>query len=126
MTRLAQTYLLVSNVEESVAFYEDVFGLGLEERSGTKATFETGSCELVVEEDFEEDAFAAFGLRPPGDDRGRGVFVVLDVDDVDAVHERAVERGASVPAEPRTVDWGRRICLIEDPDGYVIEVGRPL
>lgn len=123
---LTQTYLLVSDVERSAAFYETVLDLTVAERSDERVAFETGECELVVEEDFDEETFSAFGLRPPGDDRGRGAFFVFDVEDVDAVYDRAVEWGATVPTEPRAVDWGRKICLVEDPDGYVLEVGRPL
>lgn len=125
MVRLAQTYLMVTDVAESVDFYETVFGLSVAERSADRVTFRTGECELVLQEDFTDETFADFGLHPPASDRGEGVFVVLAVSDVDAVAERATEWGAPVPAEPRTVDWGRRLCLVRDPDGYVIEAGRP-
>ncbi|MFB6151056.1 MAG: VOC family protein [Haloarculaceae archaeon] len=47
--------------------------------------------------------------------------------DLDVAEESGgkVEHGASVPAEPRVTDWGRKLCLVEDPDGYVFEVSRP-
>jgi catechol 2,3-dioxygenase-like lactoylglutathione lyase family enzyme len=125
VVRLAQTYLMVTDVAESVDFYETVFGLSVAERSADRAAFRTGECELVLQEDFAEETFAEFGLRPPESDRGEGVFVVLTVADVGAVAERAREWGAPVPAEPRTVDWGRTLCLVRDPDGYVIEAGQP-
>jgi len=124
--RLLQTFLQVSDVDETVAFYESVFGLDVRERSASKATFRTGECSLVVQADFDADTLAAFGMTPPGPDRGDGLVIVLDVEDVDAVHERAVDRGATVLTPPREVDWGRRLCLIEDPDGYVFEVSRPV
>ena len=126
MTRLAQTYLMVADVDETADFYETVFGLSVTERSETKAVFSTGDCELVVEETFDEETLSAFGLDPPGSDRGSGVIVVVEVEDVEAVHERALDAGATVRAAPREVDWGREMCLVEDPNGYVFELSRPL
>lgn len=126
MSRLQQTFLMVSDVEESVAFYEETLGLDVLERGDRSAEFDTGECTLMVEEEFDADTLAGFGLEPPGDDRGDGVIVVLEVDDVDALHERAAEAGADVRLEPTDVDWGRRMCLVADPDGYILEISRPL
>ena len=126
MARLSQTYLLVTDIEESIRFYESIFGLTIEERSDDKAVFDTGPGELVLEADFTEETLQAFGLTPPGPDRGNGVIIVLEVDDVDRIAERAGSDGVDVLFGPEAVDWGRRICLLEDPDGYVIEAYRPL
>ena len=125
-TRYTHVSIAAKDLEESTEFYESVFGLDVRERSASKATFRTGECSLVVQADFDADTLAAFGMTPPGPDRGDGLVIVLDVEDVDAVHERAVDRGATVLTPPREVDWGRRLCLIEDPDGYVFEVSRPV
>jgi len=126
MARLHQTFLQVTDVDATVSCYEDVFGLAVAERSESKATFRTGECELVVQQEFDAETLSAYGMTPPGPDRGDGVVVVLEVADVDAVHERAVDHGATVLAEPREVEWGRKLCLIADPDGYVFELSRPL
>jgi catechol 2,3-dioxygenase-like lactoylglutathione lyase family enzyme len=122
---LHQTFLMVSDVDESVRFYEEALGLNVAERGDRSAEFDTGRCKLVIEEDFDADTLAGFGLEPPGEKRGDGVIVVLEVDDVDAVYERADMAGADVRMEPRNVDWGRRMFLIADPDGYVLEISRP-
>lgn len=123
---LHQTFLMVSDVDRSTEFYADVLGLDVAERGERSTAFDTGEGQLMIEQDFDEEALAAFGLEPPGEDRGEGVIVVVEVDDVDAVHERAASAGAEVLTEPRDVDWGRRLCLVRDPDGYVIEVSRPI
>lgn len=116
---------MVSDLEESTAFYEETIGLDVTKRSN-EVRFDTGAAELVIEEDFDEQVLAQFGLEPPGEDRGDGVITVIEVDDPDEVYERAVDHGADVVLEPRDVDWGRRMCLIADPDGYVLEVSKPL
>lgn len=122
---LHQVYLMASDLDASVQFYRNALGLTLRERGDRSARFDTGECELVLERDYDEETLAAFGLSLPGEDRGEGVIVVLDVADVDAVHESVRDAGEEVLVPPRDVDWGRRLLLVEDPDGYVLEVSRP-
>jgi catechol 2,3-dioxygenase-like lactoylglutathione lyase family enzyme len=123
---LHQTFLMVSDVDRSTEFYRDALGLAVADRGDRSAAFETGEAELMIEQDFSEEELAAFGLEPPGDDRGDGVIVVIEVDDVEAVHERAAAAGADVVMEPTEVNWGREMFLVRDPDGYVLEVSRPV
>lgn len=123
--RLHQTYLMTTDLDRSLDFYTSVLALPVADRGENSVAFETGGATLKVERDHDEETLAAFGLDPPGDDRGAGVVVVLEADDVDAVHERAVDHGSGrALTEPRTTDWGRYLCLLEDPDGYVLEVSR--
>lgn len=117
---------MTADLEASVEFYEQSLGLTCTERGERSAAFDTGACTLKVERDFDESTLAAFGLSPPGDSRGDGVVVVLEVEDVDAVYETAVEHDADTLIEPRDVDWGRRLFLVRDPDGYVLEVSQPI
>jgi uncharacterized glyoxalase superfamily protein PhnB len=120
-----QTYLMVRDVKESVEFYRDVVGLETKDVTEDRAKFDTGECTLVLEEDFDEPVLTEFGLEPPGEERGSGVIIVVEVDDVDAIHERAERADADVRMAPKTVEWGRRMCLVADPNGYVLEISRP-
>lgn len=121
-----QTYLMVTNIDESVPFYRDVLGLQIADRADGRLKFDTGECTIVLEEDFDEAVLADFGLEPPGHERGGGVVLVVEVEDVEAVYERAERDDADVLTAPRTVEWGRRLVLLSDPDGYVFEVSRPV
>ncbi|MDF5757203.1 VOC family protein [Spongiactinospora sp. TRM90649] len=58
---------------------------------------------------------------PPG-----GVILTVVVDDVDAVHERAVGMGVPVLAPPRDLFYGQRSCLVRDPNGLVVDVSTPV
>ncbi|WP_423747450.1 VOC family protein (plasmid) [Haladaptatus sp. SPP-AMP-3] len=126
---LHQSLLMVTNLTASTAFYEDVVGLETERVEEGNVEFATGDGTLVLEADFDPEVLDAFGLDEPGDDRGKGVIVALDVgtpDEVDAVCERAAKSGDVVRMEPMDVDWGRRMALLSDPDGYTIEVSASL
>lgn len=126
---LHQTLLMVADLEASVAFYRDLVGLAPEEVAESNAEFATGQSTLVLEADFEPAVLDAFGLEEPGDERGSGVIVAVGVEEpaaVDAVCERVAEAGETVRMEPTDVDWGRRMALIADPDGYTVEVSAPL
>lgn len=127
MTRtLHQTYLMVTDLAESVAFYRDALGLDLRDETSGRAKFATGECTLVLEEDFDEAVLEEFGLEPPGADRGDGVILVVEVTDLAAVADELRDFGAEILTGPREVDWGRELLLVADPDGYVIEVSRPI
>jgi len=56
---------------------------------------------------------------------GWGRFIV-HVDDVDAVHERALAAGLRPTMSPADAPWGERYFHIDDPDGHELSVARPL
>lgn len=123
---LHQAFLMVTDVDRSTAFYAETVGLEIADRGDRSTAFDTGDGQLMIEQDFEAETLAAFGLEPPGPHRGEGLIVVIEVDDVDAVHDRALDADAEVLMAPREVDWGRKMFLLRDPDGYVVEVSRPV
>lgn len=126
---LHQSLLMVADLDESVSFYTDVVGLEPDEVAEGNVEFETGQATLVLEEDFDREVLDAFGLDDPGDERGSGVIVAIEVgspDAVDAVAERAEAADETVRMGPTDVDWGRRMALLADPDGYTLEISAPL
>lgn len=54
-----------------------------------------------------------------------GRFVV-HVDDVDAMHERALAAGLSPSMAPSDAPWGERYFHIDDPDGHEVSFARRL
>lgn len=126
---LQQIFVMTSDLERSCAFYE-ALGLDVVEEGSRSVEFDAGAVRLKLEEDFDEEELDAFGLEPPGVNRGDGAVIVFGVEDVDTVataaEDAATEHGGEVLAGPRDVKWGRRLCLIKDPDGYVLELSEPL
>jgi len=126
---LHQSLLMVTDLDASSEFYEDIVGVEPDVVSDGNIEYDTGQATLVLESDFGPDVLDAFGLEEPGDDRGDGVIVAIEVDgpdEVDAVCQRAYDSGRAVRMDPTDVDWGRRMALLADPDGYTVEISAPL
>ena len=128
----------VTALEPSLRFYAEVLGFRtLFERAEERfAYLERDGVELMIQE--AAGPGRRFRTAPLEQPFGRGVNFQLRVDDVDAVHARAVAAGATivVPMEERwyRVDvaepggrWlvkgpteaGNRQFVLADPDGYL-------
>lgn len=81
-------------------------------------------------------AFTSFGVgtgylnlqldrswRPPPAVWGRVIFYV---DDVDAMHARALAAGVEPEMLPADAPWGERYFHLRDPDGHELSFARPL
>ena len=113
--------LFVADVEASSGWYQELFGV----RSGHGgAEFEmlvVGDFDVVLQlhrlEGEEHGRVAADATR------GAGVLLYQQVDDVAAVHERAVAMGAVVESDPTWIEAaGHTEFVVRDPDGYGIAV----
>ncbi|TCO18519.1 putative enzyme related to lactoylglutathione lyase [Kribbella steppae] len=61
-----------------------------------------------------------FRLRPAG------VLVSIEVDDVDAVHERIGAAGHEIALSLRSEDFGQRHFMTVDPSGTLVDVITPI
>lgn len=52
--------------------------------------------------------------------------LILWVDDVDAMHARAVAAGLHPDGAPADAPWGERYFHLRDPDGHELSFARPL
>ncbi|MCU4924695.1 VOC family protein [Halobacteria archaeon AArc-dxtr1] len=126
--------LTVSDLDESIAFYRDVFGLPVRQR------FEVGGEAFAdaVDVDGASADFAhldAGGVRielvsyePEDDERGTPELnqpgaghVGLSVDDLEAFYDGLPDDVPTL-SEPRTTESGTSILFVRDPDGTLVEV----
>ncbi|MGK2949157.1 MAG: VOC family protein [Acidimicrobiales bacterium] len=111
---LSAVTLVVTDMATSVAFYE---ALGFRRRYGGPAepftSYEVG---------------AGFLNLQLGTDRGTGIWgrAIFWVDDVDALHARAVAAGFRPEMPPADAAWGERYFHLRDPDGHELSFARPL
>ena len=116
--RINYAIVFVSDMQRSVAFYRDVFGLPLRFDSPGWSEFATEGATLALH--------SAEAIGPGADDpkkvpaaRCRPGFSVTDLD---AFHQRMVEHKVVCVEEPALV-FGARIAQYLDPDGLGISVG---
>jgi catechol 2,3-dioxygenase-like lactoylglutathione lyase family enzyme len=69
----------------------------------------------------EHDSVPAAGRRHPS-----GVLITIDVDDVDAVHDRAHANGVHIEQSLRNESFGQRHFIATDPNGLLVDVVQTL
>ena len=107
------TFLPVSDLDRSRAFYEGVLGLHLMVDQGTCHIFKAAS-EAYIGMCANEDVRAA-----------DGVIVTLVLDDVDGWCDRIASSGGSVERGPEhNARFGIYHAFLRDPDGHLIEIQR--
>jgi catechol 2,3-dioxygenase-like lactoylglutathione lyase family enzyme len=102
--------ILSDSFAESRAFYTGV--IGLDEGNGLDWILFFGGDIREVQLSVMKLDIAAH-IHPD---------VSMEVDDVDAVHDRAVAAGADIVYPLTDEDWGIRRFFVRDPNGAVINV----
>jgi catechol 2,3-dioxygenase-like lactoylglutathione lyase family enzyme len=108
--------LVTRDMARAVAFYQ---ALGLELTYGgpgaefSSLRFGRSFVNLTRSQAAEGD-FRAWGR------------VIFRVDDVDAMHARALAFGMTPDFAPRDASWGERYFHMTDPDGHGLSFARPL
>lgn len=105
----------VSDLARSKQFYGETLGWKLGTDETDVAGFGFGSGYLVIRADD----------RPPDVRRyAGGMYVEVQVDDVDAEHARLAQLGVTV-SDLCDRPWGERNFSFADPDGYTWSYGQP-
>jgi lactoylglutathione lyase len=108
---LGLVMIVVKDMDRSVAFYRDVVGLKLLFAQSNWSQFDAGKILL--------------GLHPEGEQvkvsPTTGVSLGVYVDDITKAVSELKRRGGRIAIDPRTEPFGRW-ALLQDPDGYNIQI----
>lgn len=121
--RLLHTMLRVGNLNQSLAFYQDVLGMKLLRQQD----YPDGRFTLAFVGYGEEIDHTVIELTHNWDtshyDLGTGYgHIAIEVEDADAACELVKQKGGKVIREAGPMKHGSTvIAFIEDPDGYKIE-----
>ncbi|WP_256762161.1 VOC family protein [Cohnella sp. WQ 127256] len=115
--------LLVSNLEVSKAYYEDVLGCEVTDWWAVRDDFRLGF-KLIEANDPSDISPNKPGK---GQDKSWDSYAYVEThNDLDEIYRQLKERGATIEQEPETYnfDWGTwKEFSIKDPDQYVIAFG---
>jgi PhnB protein len=118
--RTATPYLIIKGAAEAIEFYKRAFGatemLRMADPQGRvgHAEIRIGDSVMML-----ADEHPAMGYRGPRALGGSSVSILLYLEDVDAVFERAVRAGAKALRPVANQFYGDRSGTLEDPFGHV-------
>ena len=129
--QLGYVIYYVSDVEATLTFYTNAFGLArrMLTPEGDYGELDTGSTTLsfVVNELAHENLDGAGGFAeldagaPPV-----GASITLVTNDVEAAVATATGQGASELVAPVQKPWGQTVSYVRDPNGILIELATPM
>lgn len=116
--------LFVSDLSRSVDFYRSVLGFEVERHEDGYAGVRAGGVTLglVPVTALPETDGPGFTQAALAGDRGAGVEIVLEVDDLPAAAARAAAAGYPMSEPPRPRPWGLTDFRLFDPDGYYLRI----
>jgi uncharacterized glyoxalase superfamily protein PhnB len=98
----------------SVKFYKKL-GFDVVESNGRQTVVRLGGFTLFLVSARDEDEFNTDSLSSS---KGKGVYVYIHTDNVDALYTQLVKNGVNPRTAPRDWEWGNREFIVKDPDGY--------
>ena len=98
----------------SVKFYKKL-GFEVLESNDRHTIVQLGMFKLYLVSMRDEDEFNTDSLAA---NKGKGMYLYINVDDVDALYSALVKMGITPRSEPRDWDWGNREFIVKDPDNY--------
>lgn len=115
--------LLVDDVEKAAAFYQAHFGF--------RSLF-TSDWYIHLQQADHPSVNLAFVSRThetvPENSRKpvAGMLISFEVDDPDAIYDRLRDAGVPVLRTLRDEDFGQRHFIVEDPNGVMVDVIKPI
>ena len=110
--------LFIDDLRASLDFYGRVLGFEkATERSGGYTPLARGSVRIAL--NLRSDLHEGHPIRLAAHERpGRGVEIVLEVDDIEAMYQHVVSEKWPRSAELMARPWGLTDFRVLDPDGY--------
>jgi len=117
-------YLIIKNAADAIEFYKKAFGatelFRIDQPDGKigHAEIKIGDSPIML-----SDEFPTMGHRSPQSLGGSPVSIMLYVEDVDAVVNRATTAGAKLDRPVEDKFYGDRAGSLTDPFGHIWHIG---
>lgn len=118
--RASWVELCVSDLSASIAWFADVLDFRVERREAHFARLQRGETAVSLGTDDGPYWSPERAHIPPVGSRGGGVEIVLLVEGIDALYERAKRAGARIERPLEDQPWQLRQFWVRHPDGYLL------
>jgi uncharacterized glyoxalase superfamily protein PhnB len=112
--------IITSKLTETKSFYTQILNFGITFENEFYVLMHTPNKEseisfLLPNHESQQPLFQpAF--------EGKGVYLTIEVDDVDKVYDEIKKKGCEIVIEIRNEPWGDRHFAIQDPNGVGIDI----
>lgn len=119
-TTFVAPHLICANAADAIEFYKKAFGATESMRmAGPSGKGVMHACiHINGAPIFLVDENPQWGALSPRSLKGSPVTIHLQVEDVDALYDRAVKAGATAKMPPGDMFWGDRYGMLTDPFGH--------
>jgi uncharacterized glyoxalase superfamily protein PhnB len=118
--RTSWVEICVSDLSESIEWFAKVLDFKPVDRDTHYAGLRRGETTILLGTDDGPYWSPEKDRIPPAGSRGGGVEIVLMVDGVDSLYERARSAAATIVRPLQDQPWGMRQFWVRHPDGYLI------
>lgn len=118
------TLIYVENVEVSMNFYAQAFGLekGFFHESGQYGEMITGETKLGFVQHGTAGSNGFTYQKVNSKSEPPGVEIGFVTEDVELAYARAVRAGAIAVSEPAQKPWGQTVSYVRDCNGLLVEI----
>jgi len=112
--------VITAKIAESKKFYTEVLGFGITFENEFYLLLHTPDKQSEISFLLPEHASQQPLFRPAFN--GKGIYLTIEVADVDKVYETIRAKGVPIQIAIRNEPWGDRHFAIEDPSGVGIDI----
>ena len=123
---LPAVFLITKDYEASCRFYTETLELKEVSREKEHVRYDLGGTSLIIHAPIPDEEMRKWKLDPLQEPRGSGVVVTLSPEDVDSAYDALAGKGVETVFPPLDAPWGVRMFMLKDPNGFLIEVSKPL
>jgi uncharacterized glyoxalase superfamily protein PhnB len=112
-----------SNLAHTIAFYKLLgfeFPQYKDEEGHVEAITPEGSARLMI--DTKQSLQAVIGVDPRPGNHSSFAVEYASPEELNTVAQRVKDAGYRVPREPWDAFWNQRYAIVEDPDGYQVDL----
>ncbi len=129
MVRFGYTINYISDVDETLSFFEKAFDMKRKFITEEKDYGELDTGETILSfasHDLGKSNFQGGYVSASESEKPLGVEIALVTDDVARAHNKAIESGASELKAPETKPWGQIVSYVRCPSGILLELCTPM